>query len=62
MEEKRSHIEHRAKKNLTFEAEWSEYDPDIPDTGSSAAGIAALAALAVSAAAAIIFAKKKKDQ
>lgn len=50
------------KKNLTFEAEWSEFDTDIPETGSSAAGVAALAALAVSAAAAILFAKKKKEQ
>ncbi len=49
------------KKNLTFEAKWSEINTDIPSTGSGAMGIAALATLAVSAAAAIIFAKKKKD-
>lgn len=49
------------KKDVTFEAVWSEYDSDIPDTGSSTAGIAAFVTLAVSAAAAIIFAKKKKD-
>ena len=50
------------KKDITFEAVWSEYNPDIPDTGSSSAGIAAFMTLAVSAAAAIIFAKKKKDK
>lgn len=49
------------KKDLTFEAKWSEIDTDIPSTGSTAMGFAALATLAVSAAAAIIFAKKKKD-
>lgn len=50
------------KKDLTFEAVWSKRENDIPDTGSTALGITALATLAVSAAAAIIFAKKKKDK
>lgn len=49
------------KKNMTFEAEWSEKDTDIPSTGSAAAGAAALAALGISSAIAIIFAKKKKE-
>lgn len=49
------------KKNMTFEAEWSEKDTDIPSTGSAAAGVAALAALGISSAIAVIFAKKKKD-
>lgn len=53
------------KKNLTFEATWSEIDDDtnvgtdIPSTGSTKAGIAAFAALALSAAAAIIIKKKR---
>ena len=50
------------KKDLTFEAVWSKSETDIPDTGSTALGIAALATFAVSAAAAIIFAKKRKDK
>lgn len=56
------------KKNLTFEAKWSEIkdnsndtNADIPSTGSTKAGIAAFATLALSAAAAIII-KKKKDK
>ncbi len=56
------------KKNLTFEAKWSEIKDDsnnsnteIPSTGSTNAGIAAFAALAISAVAAIII-KKKKDK
>lgn len=54
------------KQNLTFEAKWTELKDDtttnekIPSTGSGAAGIAALSALALSAAAALIFIKKKK--
>lgn len=50
------------KNDVTFEAVWSEYNTDIPDTGSSSAGVAAFMTLAVSAAAAIIFAKKKNDK
>lgn len=52
------------KKDLTFEAEWSEpvEDTDIPATGSAGIGIGAFIMLAVSAAAAIIFAKKKKSK
>ncbi len=50
------------KNDLTFDAVWSKSETDIPETGSSALGIAALASLAVSAAAAIIFTKKKKDK
>lgn len=50
------------KNDITFEAQWTKAETDIPDTGSAATGIAALAALAVSAAAAILFAKKKKDK
>ncbi len=55
------------KKNLTFEAKWSEIDDsnntntDIPSTGSTEAGIAAFAALAISAIAAIIIKKKKEN-
>lgn len=54
------------KKDLTFEAKWTEIKDDsdtnikIPSTGSTGAGIAAFAAIALSAAAAIIFKKKKK--
>ena len=49
------------KEDLTFEAEWSKVDGNIPDTGSAAIGTAVFAAFALSAAAAIIFAKKKKE-
>lgn len=55
------------KKNLTFDAKWTEIKDDsdkntsIPSTGSAGAGIAAFAALVLSAAAAIII-KKKKDR
>lgn len=55
------------KKNLTFEATWTEIkdnsnvDTEIPSTGSAGAGIAAFAALALSAAVAVII-KKKKDK
>lgn len=51
------------KQNLTFEAKWSELSADkveIPSTGSGVAGIIALSSLAISAAAALIFVKKKK--
>lgn len=48
------------KKNLTFEAVWSEIKTDIPDTGSAVSGIASFISFAVSSAAAILFAKKKK--
>ncbi len=54
------------KKNLTFEAKWTEIKDDsntdtkIPSTGSTKAGIAAFAAIALSAAAAIIFKKQKE--
>ncbi len=56
------------KSNLTFEAQWTEIVDDsdlsanIPSTGSTQAGIAAFAALALSAAAAIIFKKKKSGK
>lgn len=53
------------KQNLTFEAKWSEIDNsdskvEIPSTGSGVAGIIALITLSISAAAALIFIKKKK--
>ena len=50
------------KKNLTFEAVWSEVKTDIPDTGSGMFGIASFVSFAISSAAAIMFIKKKENQ